>query len=575
MWTLRKSFYPKLAWANVRRNKITYLPYMIATAVISGVNLLIAGLITTDTLHGVPAGETAQSVMAFGMVVFIIFSFCFMVYINNFLISRRKREFGLYGILGLEKRHVGRVLVWENLFVLGLGVIAGVVLGLVFGQLLFLILMKLLHLTPGSTFHISTEAYLIMLGLFLAVFVFTSLVNLVKMRLASPIELMQAERKGQKDSKLMIPVAVLGCAALCAAYYFAWTIANPGTATGVFFLLALLVIFATFALFTAGSIVFLKLLRSNKGVYYRSRNFVAIAGMFQRMKQNARSLATICILSTMLIVTVSGTLSLYLGSEESNRELFPYDVSVSVPGLSSDSEELQAIYRRILELAEENGYTITADPAKITHELGANGYAQNNYIPAGQPYLADGTVFHNTRREELSFDTDADAEEGIAFCELLQERLSAEFPGAASYLPNIYDTRLDGYGLYGGLLFLGVFFGVLFLAVTVLIIYFKQVTEGIEDKERFAILQQVGMDERQVKDTINRQILWVFFLPLATTLVHMLFASKIMNRMLMLFSLNDLGLVLGCIGGTCLVFALLYLVVFRLTARTYYRIVKR
>ncbi len=572
---MRKGFYARLAWANVRRNKVTYLPYMIATAVISGVNLLIAGLITTDTLHGVPAGEMAQSVMAFGLAVFVIFSFSFMVYINNFLIGRRKREFGLYGILGLEKRHVGRVLVWENLIVLGIGVLAGIVLGLVFGQLLFLILMKMLQVAPNSLFRIPAAGYVIMLGLFGAIFVFTSLINLFKMRLASPIELMQSERKGQKESRLMIPIAILGLAALVAAYYFAWTIDNPSAATGVFFLLVLLVIFATFALFTSGSIVFLKLLRGNKRIFYKSRNFVAIAGMFQRMKQNARSLATICILSTMLIVTVSGTLSLYLGREDANRAMHPFDVTLGLGNVEIGSEEMYAVRDNIVALAAERGLTVSADPGKLVFERPESGYSQGNFIDKKERYFADGTIVYS--RNEFRFDTDASAEEGYAFCceldDWLQDNRSSE--DDYYYQFNIYETRIEGYGLYGGLLFLGVFFGVLFLAVTVLIIYFKQVTEGMEDKERFMILQQVGMDEKQVKETINRQILWVFFLPLVTTLVHMVFASRIMNRMLMLFSLDNLGLVLGCIGGTCAVFAVLYLIVFRLTARTYYHIVKR
>ena len=586
-----------MAWANIRRNKITYLPYMLATAVISGVNLLIAALMTTDKLSNVPAGDSAQMMFSFGMAVFSIFSFFFMVYINNFLIGRRKREFGLYGILGLEKRHVGRILVWENLIVISIGVLAGILLALIFGQLLFLILMKMLHFTPNSIFEITLPAFIVMLAIFAAVFVFTSLLNLVRMHLASPIQLMQAEKKGQKDSVLVWPLAILGFIALGIAYYYAWTISSAGTAIGVFFLLVILVIFATFTLFTSGSVVFLRLLRANKRIYYKSRNFVAIADMFHRMKQNARSLATICILSTMFVVTVSGTLTLYIGREQSARTLYPYDVCVyasirQVPDADAADQQVRGI---ILDTAKEYGLTVTADPSKIVSSLSEDNLIRyNNFIPEGTDYIADGTFVitrgeYNTQEDgtgycypdEYRFDTDAEVETWIAFCDTVTNRLYElsntlnEDTGIYHSTSNIYQCKQEGYGAYGGLLFLGVFFGVLFLSVTVLIIYFKQVTEGYEDKARFLILQQIGMDQRQVKDTINRQVLWVFFLPLFTTLLHMLFASRIMNQMLRAFSLNNLGLVLACIGGTSAVFALLYLIVYRLTAHTYYRIVRR
>ena len=568
---MAKAFYLKLAWSNIRRNKRTFYPYILTTAIISGVFMLIGGLMFSDGLNNLPTGKTATGIFSFGMVVFAIFAFFFMVYINNFIVGRRKREFGLYGILGLEKRHVGRVLVWENLITLGLGVILGAVIALVFGRLLFLILLKMIRAAAGSVFSIAPVAYILTLLLFFAVFVVTSLLNLRQVRLSSPIELINSEKKGEKDSKLIIPLTIFGFVCLIAAYYFAWSIIVPGVALGLFFLLAILVIIATNILFTSGSIVTLRALRANKKLYYKPRNFIAIGGMFQRMRQNAKSLATICILSTMLIVTVSGTLSLYLGQEDMLSAMYPYDVCVWM----NEDHGAQAICdfdRDIVTLAKDYNVTISADKSKLVYELPeGQEFKRDNYVGPDAKWLDTPNLIYFDGG--LRFDVDGTEDNCLAFIDGLQKLYSSKFTDAYS-VSDVFSARQEGYGAYGGLLFLGIFFGILFLAVTVLIIYFKQISEGYEDKAQFSILQKVGMDDAQVKSTINRQVLWVFFIPLGTTILHMVFASKIMARMLQTFMLYDWGLVLGCIGGVCVVFALLYLAVYRLTARVYYKIVK-
>jgi ABC-type antimicrobial peptide transport system permease subunit len=569
---LAKAFYLKLAWNNIRRNRRTFYPYILTTAIISGVFLLIGGLLFSGGLNNLPTGGTAIGVFAFGLVVFAIFAFFFMVYINNFIVGRRKKEFGLYGILGLERRHVGRVLVWENFITLGIGVLLGAVIALVFGRLLFLILLKMIHAVAGSVFSIAPVAYIATLVLFFAVFVVTSLLNLRQVRLSSPIQLINSEKRGEKDSKLIVPLTVFGILCLIAAYYYAWSIIMPGVALGVFFLLAILVIIATNILFTSGSIVALKALRANRKLYYKPRNFIAIGGMFQRMRQNAKSLATICILSTMLIVTVSGTLSLYLGQEAMLTGMYPYDVTIKV---SADKGE-QAIRdfdNAIVALAKDYDVTVSADKSKLIYELPADQeFERNNYIGPDSVLMdVPNLVWFDNR---MRFDVDGTEEDCLRFMGGLEDLYHRTFPGDTPSVLDVFVARQAGYGLYGGLLFLGVFFGILFLAVTVLIIYFKQISEGYEDKAQFAILQKVGMDDAQVKATINRQVLWVFFIPLGMTILHMIFASKIMARMLQTFMLYDWGLVLCCIGGVCVVFALLYLVVYRLTARVYYRIVK-
>ena len=571
---MRKFFYFKLALSNVRRNKITYLPYLVATAVMSGVFLLIAGLLFSKGLTNTPSGDTAKAVFAFGLVVYALFTFAFMLYINNFLIKRRKKEFGLYGILGLDKRHVGRVLLWENTFVFGGGLLCGMAIAMVFGRLLFLILMKMIHSIPGSSFSISPSAFGLMLALFFLVFLVTSVSNIIRVHTASPIALLSSEKSGEKDKKGLLPLAILGAILLGGAYYFAWTTEIPGLALGIFFPLAIAVIIGTYLLFLCGSIVVLKLLRMKKSLYYQADHFVTISGMFHRMRQNARGLATICILSTMLVVTVSGTLSLYLGGEQMTRSMYPFDAQVYVPE-SATPQQLADYDATLNKIAAENNVTLSADKSKLVTKLPeGEEYRRNNFVWKESKFVEVPTLifYDGSYRMDISGTT----ENCIAFVHAVRDQYSKSFSETPNLIVSDFYTAMEqGYGFYGGLLFLGAFFAVLFLAVAVLILYFKQVTEGYEDKERFEILQKVGMDDQQVKKTINSQVLWVFFLPLAATTLHMLFASKIMAWMLRLFMLYDWGLVLTCIGGTLLAFTLLYFIIYRVTARTYYRIVRR
>jgi ABC-type antimicrobial peptide transport system permease subunit len=571
--TLAKLYFLKLAWNNLKRNRRTFFPYILTTAIISGVFLLISGLLFSDGLKNVPSGETAQAIFGFGIVVFAVFAFFFMVYINNFIVGRRKKEFGLYGILGLERRHVGRVLVWENCITLLAGVLLGAVIALVFGRLLFLTLLKLIHAAPGSSFSIAPLAYALTGALFFGVFVLTSLLNLRQVRLKSPMELLKSERKGQKDSKLLVPLAFFGAIFLIAAYYFAWTTTNRGMALGIFFPLATLVIIATELLFTSGSIAALRVLRLNKRLYYKPGNFIAISGMFQRMRQSAKSLATICILSTMFLVTVSGTLSLYLGQENILEASHPYDVTLHFDETIVE-DDIRTFEQSLIHLAEKHDVLLRADLDKLTYERASDGSQLPGlrYVPENAEILKLNRLLCIDRT--MLFDLEGGEENCLKFVQDARALYMDTFPEKTLSSINIFEARQNGYASFGGLLFLGAFFGILFLSVTVLIIYFKQVSEGYEDKEQFAILQKVGMDDAQVKSTINMQVLWVFFIPLGMTILHMLFASKIMAVMLESFMLYDWGLVLACIGGSCAIFAILYLVVYKLTAHVYYRIVK-
>lgn len=560
---MAKAFYLKLAIANIKRSREVYIPHFLATAIISGVFFLICGLVFSDGLTNLPSGPTSQAVFSTGIFLFAVFAFGFMLYINSFLMKRRKREFGLYGVLGLSKRHIGRLLVWENVLIIGLGVICGMIVALIFGKLLFLLLLKAIHSAPNSEFLIAPQAYVLTLILFALIFVVTSIINLVRVHISNPIQLLYSEKKGDKDSRFVLPRAIIGFILLGVAYYFALTINIPATAIGVFLLLAVLVILATNALFVAGSIVILKLLRKRKKLYYKPKNFIAISGMFQRMKQNASGLAVICILSTMLIITVSTTTALYLGQEDQLQSVYPFDIQVWLSDTQTE-EQLKELDSLLATEANEHGLTMSASFEGKTGE-NVQSIIDNGYTTMEHSIVQWGN--------SIMFDLEGSDEDYQQFVDQIPE-LIEPYSTDGYGISDVNAGRMDAYALSGGLLFLGVFFGILFLVITVLVIYFKQITEGYEDKERFSILQKVGMSDKQVKETINRQILWVFFLPLVVAICHTAVAAKIICIMLQTFQLYNSTLVLICLAVTCAVFALIYLIVFRLTAKVYYRIVK-
>ena len=505
--------------------------------------------------------------------------------INRFLIKQRKKEFGLYGVLGLSKGHVGRILIWENAMVLLGGLCLGLVFALVFGKLLFLALLKLMRSLPSLDFVPPPMAYAAVAGLFLAVFVCTCLYNLAQVHLSNPIQLMQSQRQGEKDSRLVVPKAILGLLLLGAAYYFAWIIQNPGMAMGIFFLLVLMVIIATYFLFQAGSIAVLRLLRANKRFYYQPSHFVTVSGMFHRMRQNASSLATICILSTMLTVTLTGTLSLYLGQEETLKPLYPYNVCYDIaqdaetPNAQMTPEAIDAF---LADQAQAQGLTMSAQgDERLVHTENTQNEGYSEPLVGFLVVYADSTcqtLPHSVLLDGyLYFDLAGSEDACLAFVEQIPAKMAAAFglpEGDFGQINDIFSARQTGYGTYGGLLFLGAFFSILFLAVAVLMLYFKQITEGNEDRGRFALLQKVGMDQKQVRRAINSQVLWVFFLPLGATLLHMVFASRILTRMLGAFNMSNWGLTLTCAGFVSLGFALLYWIAYLLTARVYYRIVR-
>ena len=292
MWTLGKAFYFRLALSNLRRNRRMVMPYFIATAVLSGMFFIILNLIFSQSISNIIYGPTLQSMLSIGIVVMSFFTVIYMLYINSFLMSRRKTEFGLYGVLGLEKRHVGRIIFWENLALSGGGLLLGLASGAVFGKLIFLILMRAMHsMAPGSTFSPTLPALLATSAIFFCIFLLTCLYNVVKVRLASPIDLLHGEAKGEKKPRFTLPITILGILTLGGGYALSLMAGMPAMALVSFWPAVLLVIIGTLCLFTSGSVLLLNRLRKNKKFYYQPRNFVAVSGLLHRMKQNAAGLA--------------------------------------------------------------------------------------------------------------------------------------------------------------------------------------------------------------------------------------------------------------------------------------------
>lgn len=568
---LGKNFFLKLAWTNVRRNRAVYLPYMIAVAIISGVFFLVNAIIYSKGIANMPSGETAKMVLTFAVVVFGLFAFCFMLYINGFLIKRRKREFGLYSVLGLEKGHVCRVLLIENLLTLGGGVGIGFLFASIFGRLVFMLLLYFIRSAPDSVFELPANAFMATGILFGAIFIVTSIFNTAQIHLANPLALLQSEKRGEKESRLLWPAAIFGIGGIALSYYASMAIPNPSLALALFFPLAALVIVATQAFFRSGSIVFLKFLRGRKRLYYKPNNFISISGMFQRMKQNASGLATICILGTMLVVTVCLSASLYLNQEASLKGEYPFDANVYMQSVTDDTvftsfdAELGILAQaHNLSLSYDTGKLVDAEnaqfstPSRIIVDEGSRLLTLNNCL------VINGVLMFDMKGQE------ADC---TAFLSDLRSYFQS-LPIENHNLTDIYSARVDYYGIFGGLIFAGAFFAVLFLAITILIIYFKQITEGYEDRERFVILQKVGMDDKQVRSTINRQILWVFFIPLAGALINGAFSTNLIIKILQAFRLYDSDLTVWCMVVTCALFALIYLIAYRATAKTYYKIIK-
>lgn len=652
-------FYWKLAFTNLKGNRRVYLPYLLSSVGIImmfySINALGQG-IDQGALYG---GTTVASMMGLGVFVIGLFAVLFLFYTNSFIIKRRKKELGLYNILGMEKRHIAHILFRETLLIAVCSLALGLGLGIVFSRVLFWLLGLLLGTNLAVAFVIPVSAITSTLGLFGLIFLLTLCYNLVQVKLSKPIELLHGGETGEREPKAHWFLAVLGALLLGTGYTMAVTIQDPLSALVFFFVAVILVILGTYLLFITGITAMLKLLKKNKRFYYKTNHFTALSGMLFRMKQNAAGLASICVLFTALLVTVSTTFSLYTSMDGLLRARYPRNVLVSVCDANQEAKDMvrSAVNQKSQELGlalenvvDREGWNITTarvgntlhtqevslvtcavvniftqseferfsgqqvdlaenqvllfDPANTfpggdtlniddkTYEIVPSDYVMPEASTLAQIYemyylvVRDETVVENILAPSGSdtfpiysydFDVAGGDPEDIA---ALREALgTVDFSGpgveyAALLFEDSATSRQSFMELYGGLFFLGLFLGVLFLLGTALIIYYKQVSEGYDDARRFNIMQKVGMSHKEVKQSIHSQILLVFFLPLVMAVLHLAFAFPMLEKILLVMGLANTQLILLSTLGCVAVFALAYLIIYALTARTYYNIVE-
>ena len=685
--------YPKLALQSIRSNRKFYLPYILALMGDAAAMYIMSALTNSpgvaEMTPGRPNGYMYVEVfMQIGKVIAYLFSAIFVCYINGFLMKQRKKELGMYNILGMGKGHIAVVLVIETLYIGLLGIGLGIAAGLILHKLVTLVLHQMVGLPAPLGFYVSWSGMAQTALLFALLLGFTLLLNLNKVRVSKPIELLHGGSVGEREPKTKWFMTLLGVVSLGAGYYIAVTTRTGMDAIVTYFLAVGLVIIGTYCLFTAVSIFILKMLRRNKNFYYKTGHFIGISGMLYRMKQNAVGLANICILCTMVMVMLSGTLSLYLGTADMVKEQYPGDINISVsyyPTPLSSEEALDwkffdpdAMLAAQVKFIKSQGYQ--PENVRTSYSLGFGAgkisdgvYTTDRFNAAAKEGISMMTVITESNYtaitgEKLGLAPDEAAAYGVRgdaltirwtvsgegtelgeshFSVVKNLRSNPSFdpsitdlvtvvvandkiindiwakqaeaypddPSSMRWFANLdvdaseedledlearyykaiedgnfyedtgswkrctWNLRSEGeassYGLAGGFLFLGIFLGFIFLLATVLIIYYKQISEGYEDKGRFEIMQKVGLSHSQVKRSIHSQILMVFFLPIVVASIHILFDFNMVEKLLTMFYIHNTRLTALCTLGTVLVFFAAYGAVYLLTARTYYKIVER
>lgn len=655
MKDVNKSFYGSLAINNIKKNAKNYIPYMLTCTVCIMIFYIMMAIVQNPDVTNMFGGQSLKSLLSFGTWVVGFFSAIFLFYTNSFLIKQRKKELALYNILGMAKRHIGRVFFLETFLISAASLIVGLLSGVVFGKLVYLLLLKLLQVTLPMKYQFSFDAMILCVVVFGIIFGAVLLCNMGRIRLSNPMELLAGSRQGEKEPKTKWILTVLGLACTGVGYYIAINVRSPLDALLAFFIAVLLVIAGTYLLFITGSIAILKMLRRKKGFYYKTEHFTAVSGMIYRMKRNAAGLASICILSTMVLVTVSTTISLQVGCDDVVENNFPNDIQIeSAQRLTKD--EAAAAVQKLQSVLESHGvsvkgvrdydYAVTSGTTEENHMQPSDQFSMDSdvaqiyvisladssigaqYGPlkeneaivggdriiegdklqvgnveldlkdgdsdfAGVPVLgsmlescyvlvanrqAQEAIIEDvgeklfTRHHMIGADIDAQDWEKAqkAVKELKNDKAFSE----GMHIDDKQRASADFHAIYGGLLFVGIFLGILFLLATVLIIYYKQITEGYEDSERYQIMQKVGMSLTEVKRSIRSQILLVFFLPLAVAVLHMAAAFNMMSKLLLALQIPNIWLFVISTGVTILVFIVIYVAVYSLTAREYYKLVK-
>lgn len=672
---MHKGIFSRLAKQNIRNNKSTYIPYIITCIFCIAMIYMMEFLRDCPTLdQAVRQADEVRMIVFTGEIVVEIFCIIFLIYSNSFLMKRRQKEIGLYNILGLERNHIGIVMFLETI-ITSIGSLAGgIAAGIIGSKLALLLLLKLLHIPSVLGFYISVKGIFTCLFMFGIIFLMILFLNLAKIHLSRPVELLRGNNTGEKEPAAKWLMALIGFICLGAGYYLAVTTESPIKAITIFLLAVILVMAGTYLLFTAGSIVILKFLRRRKSFYYRTGNFISISGMLYRMKQNAIGLASICILSTGVLLMIAMTVSIYFGMNDIMLNRYPYDVDMSVTSISEDEcqtaieafekaiadnkvpveKSVEEIYLDIV--CSKNGDQILIKPANTIRnsdsvlvlslldqaeyerltgisanlndgeifawypsavqkdsvtvdetEFTVKKWLDKNPLTCGEDAVSDNAVLVVTDEDFKKFDEmRTEMYKGVSSApagEDLTLHLGLDITGSETdkidfgtpVMEVVKDLKKNGglsenswitsgirqqeyesyYADNGSLLFIGIFLGSLFLMGTAMIIYYKQISEGYEDQKRFEIMQKVGLSRREVRSSVRRQILMVFFLPLLMAMLHITMAFPMIRRMLLLFGMTNTKLFIGCTAGTVLIFAVVYGLIYLMTARSYYHIVER
>ena len=672
---MHKGIFSRLAKQNIRNNKSTYIPYMITCIFCIAMIYMMEFLRDCPTLdQAVRQADEVRMIVFTGEIVVEIFCIIFLIYSNSFLMKRRQKEIGLYNILGLERNHIGIVMFLETI-ITSIGSLAGgIAAGIIGSKLALLLLLKLLHIPSVLGFYISVKGIFTCLFMFGIIFLMILFLNLAKIHLSRPVELLRGNNTGEKEPAAKWLMALIGFICLGAGYYLAVTTESPIKAITIFLLAVILVMAGTYLLFTAGSIVILKFLRRRKSFYYRTGNFISISGMLYRMKQNAIGLASICILSTGVLLMIAMTVSIYFGMNDIMLNRYPYDVDMSVTSISEEEcqtaieafekaiadnkvpveksvEEIyldivcskngdqilikptntirnsdsvlvlsllnQAEYERLTGISANlnDGEIFAWYPSAVQKdsvtvdetEFTVKKWLDKNPLTCGEDAVSDNAVLVVTDEDFKKFDEmRTEMYKGVSSApagEDLTLHLGLDITGSETdkidfgtpVMEVVKDLKKNGglsenswitsgirqqeyesyYADNGSLLFIGIFLGSLFLMGTAMIIYYKQISEGYEDQKRFEIMQKVGLSRREVRSSVRRQILMVFFLPLLMAMLHITMAFPMIRRMLLLFGMTNTKLFIGCTAGTVLIFAVVYGLIYLMTARSYYHIVER
>ena len=674
---MKMTFYPKMAWMGIRKNSRMYVPYLLTCAGMIAMYYIMAFLAFSNVMLKVEDGEILNAIMGLGSIVIGVFALIFLFYTNSFLIRRRKKEFGLYNILGMGKANLAHVLIWENVmsFLISLG--GGLTVGILLSKFSELCLLKLVHMETGFSMQIDWEALCRTVTLFAVIFLLLLLNALRQVRLANPIELLHSEQVGEKPPRANWILAIAGAVILAGAYYIAVSIEDPITAMLWFFVAVVMVTLC-------------RILQRKKKYYYKTQHFISVSSMMYRMKRNGAGLASICILGTMVLVMLSSTICMYVGAEDALRDLYPRNIDVTVETYDSDGlwsgicedlakqaedaakasgQEPENImnyktaaiagavigdqislsktemeqynidsysdlwefyvvsldeYNRVMgteETLKEDEAIICTTKAPYKEDTiaiqGGKTYKIKKEVKEFAPVPSDAmTIFSSMflivpdfdawvqeteallaaiPQGEISIMLDSKIEYvwvygyDLACADETQNQIinrlnesvlayKAEHPGTDGEVFTVYSggvatARESFYTLYGGIFFLGIMLGIVFVFAAVLIVYYKQISEGYEDQSRFEIMQKVGMTKREIRKSINSQMLTVFFLPLVTAGVHLAFAFPLIYKLIQLFGIDNLQLLI-CAAGICFViFGLFYVLVYRLTSEAYYSIV--